>query len=350
MQTRKFLFVLLSFAPLQLACATGEGQQPAKDGRPPTQGVTLAYPCRNAQPYEYDALLPMGSKASALVAELGKSRSAPEARQHFASEAGAAVPPARVLSLSFERAGDQATYQDDCGAPLVNIPVLLAVQVSGGERWQAKARLQVKQDRTATVRVEDEQAPVQLSARFTQQDLDVELTPRGAVKPTRFSTLCGVETAPSVASSIGVELPKLIAPAEVRSFSCIRPNGTRALLDEPMSVKLLEHDIDACAPRAGAPATFDLAVAVNAAWAEAPLRGQGSLTRENDASALHFRVHGKARSATGLATLLPCAASDANVSVAFEGGARGPAPGRREPYKLTFTFSCEDVRVECSAE
>lgn len=350
MQILKFWLLLLGLTPLPLACATGEGQRPAKDGRPPTQGVTLAYPCRNARAYEYDALLPTGVKASELVAELGKLRSAAEARKHFTPEAGAAPPPPRVLSLSFEGAGDQVTYQDDCGAPLVNIPVLLAAQVSGGERWQAKARLQVKQDRTATVRVEDEQAPFQLNARLTQQDLDVELTPRGAVTPTRFSTLCGVEAAPSVASSLGVELPKLVAPAEVRSFSCAKPNGTRARLDVPMSAKLIEHDTDACAPQAGAPATFDLAVAVNAAWAEAPLRGQGTLTREDNAFALQFRVHGKARASDGVATLLPCAANDANVSVAFEGGARGPAPGRREPYKLTFTFSCEDVRIECTAE
>ncbi len=337
---------ICSFALLPLGCAAREAQRLATDARPPTPGVTLAYPCQPGRLSPYDAVLPIGFKASEVVAELGKLRAAPEAKK---SASGASKTP-RVLSLSFEPAGNQVAYQEDCGPPRVNAPVLVTARLSDADPWQANARLQINQDRSATLRVEDERAPFQLNARVTALALDAELTMPGAIAPTRFSTLCETEVATTVASSLGVELPKLVAPEEIRSFSCMKPNGTRVTIAAPASLKLLEHDAFACAPQAGAPATFELALGITAPWAEAPLRGQASLVRDGSALALHFRAHGKARATQQLATILSCAAADTNISVAFEGGARGPAPARRDPYKLTYTFSCEDVQIQCTAE
>jgi hypothetical protein len=227
---------------------------------------------------------------------------------------------------------------------------MLSVRLSSGEHWQASAGLQVRTGLETTLRSESTaQAPFYLTARLLRGHTEVELTPSGAARPTRFTTLCGTDVASTVASSFGTELSTLFAPSAVPALACARPDGARARLETPMAAKLLEYQAEACAPQPNAAPQFELAVGLVAAWADEPLRGAGAFHGEGADQALRYRVYGKARADKSLAALLPCAATDDSVSVALEGGLRGPAPARPQPLKLTFTFSCEDVKVECTA-
>jgi len=337
---------------LLLACSAAHPERPANDGRPSTVGVSLALPCKNAKAYEPSALLPIGQSADDLISRLGKERSAPEIGLRVAVDGRGVSPKAPTrLSMSFERAPGAVTYQDDCGPPFVSAKVMLHVELSSGAKWQSGARLNVKAGLDGTLRTEPEgSAPFQIVARLTPEHTDVELTPSGAARPTRFSTLCPIQVAPAIASSFGVAPAAALAPAETAALTCTRPDGSQALLETPMTSKLVAYQEQACAPVPGAPAQFELVLQVEAAWANEPLRGQGTLDGEGDERALRYRVQGKARGDKRLAMLLPCAATDENVSVAIEGGFGGSAQAGSKPTKVTFTFSCADVQVECTSK
>lgn len=345
--------LLLLFAFLCASCRARDHVAPANEPRIGAQGSLPSHTCvadRRVDAHEQSAL---GSRLRDILEKLGGPRKLPLASDPSElSEIGVSERVDQTLTLSFASAEAPARYDQLCGKLIV--PVLITAQFSTQEQLRGTATLTNADNSMELVSIgigPGDSFPVLLSATLTPKDADVRL--EIADKPSRavrFSTLCGTPVEPTVQHLFGIGVDSVIANTKLGQFFCMSPHGSHKVpvSIEVQSLKLRDHEAQACRAHPAADPKFKLAVEFTSEWAPALKHAVGVITKDASGSLMRITVSGGVKNANVLSSVLPCAVDDERVNFEFTSEIRGSATSLSRRSTLDFSFSCEDVAVSCS--